>query len=81
LLAILTWKVRLLLTPAFLQTFDSNHDGFICSSELEHMLRLLGNKHVGTDEICKIIEAADKNADGKIDYDEFCSLMQQQTKD
>ncbi|KAH7474484.1 Calcium-dependent protein kinase 19 [Phytophthora ramorum] len=66
------------LKAAF-DTFDANHDGFICSSELAHILHLLGNKHISSDEICKIIEAADKNEDGKIDYDEFCALMQQNT--
>ncbi|KAJ8508249.1 hypothetical protein ON010_g18889 [Phytophthora cinnamomi] len=67
------------LKAAF-DTFDVNRDGFISSSELQHILHVLGNKHISRDEICKIIQAADKNADGKIDYDEFCALMQQQTK-
>lgn len=65
------------LKAAF-NTFDVNHDGFISSAELEHILHVLGNKRISKDEICKIIEAADKNDDGKIDYDEFCSLMQLQ---
>ncbi|RLN94626.1 hypothetical protein BBJ28_00012142 [Nothophytophthora sp. Chile5] len=57
--------------------FDENHDGFISSAELEHMLHLLSKKSVSSDEIRKLIQAADKNGDGKIDYDEFCALMQQ----
>ncbi|KAF4031615.1 EF-hand domain pair [Phytophthora infestans] len=65
------------LKAAF-DTFDVNHDGFISSSELEHILHVLGNKHINNEETCKIIQAADKNEDGKIDYDEFCALMQQQ---
>ncbi|KAG3020710.1 hypothetical protein PC121_g425 [Phytophthora cactorum] len=65
------------LKAAF-DTFDVNHDGFITSSELEHILHVLGNKHISNEETCKIIQAADKNEDGKIDYDEFCALMQQQ---
>ncbi|KAG7393841.1 hypothetical protein PHYPSEUDO_000018 [Phytophthora pseudosyringae] len=65
------------LKAAF-NTFDVNHDGFITSSELEHILYVLGNKHISNEEACKIIQAADKNEDGKIDYDEFCALMQQQ---
>ncbi|ETK92573.1 CAMK protein kinase [Phytophthora nicotianae] len=65
------------LKAAF-DTFDVNHDGFITSSELEHILHVLGNKHISNDEICKIIQTADKNEDGKIDYNEFCALMQQQ---
>ncbi|POM69230.1 Protein Kinase [Phytophthora palmivora] len=67
------------LKAAF-DTFDVNHDGFITSSELEHILHVLGNKHINNEETCKIIKAADKNEDGKIDYDEFCALMQQQSK-
>ncbi|GMF10126.1 unnamed protein product [Phytophthora lilii] len=60
--------------------FDENRDGFISSSELEHILHVIGNKNVSREEICKIIAAADKNEDGKIDYNEFCALMQQQAK-
>eukprot|EP00644_Phytophthora_capsici_P014908 jgi/Phyca11/126856/e_gw1.65.57.1 len=66
------------LKAAF-DTFDVNHDGFITSAELEHILHVLGNKHISNEETCKIIQAADKNEDGKIDYEEFCTLMQQQT--
>ncbi|EGZ15759.1 hypothetical protein PHYSODRAFT_315936 [Phytophthora sojae] len=72
------------LTPGDLKAafdaFDVNRDGFISSSELEHILHVLGNKHISRDEIYKILQAADKNEDGKIDYEEFCALMQQQTK-
>ncbi|KAL3671482.1 hypothetical protein V7S43_003404 [Phytophthora oleae] len=66
------------LKAAF-DTFDVNHDGFITSVELEHILHVLGNKHISNEETCKILQAADKNEDGKIDYEEFCALMQQQT--
>ncbi|KAG7400853.1 hypothetical protein PHYBOEH_004064 [Phytophthora boehmeriae] len=67
------------LKAAF-DTFDANRDGYISSNELEHILHVLGNKRISRDDIGKIIQAADKNDDGKIDYDEFCDLMQQQTK-
>ncbi|CAH0518451.1 unnamed protein product [Peronospora belbahrii] len=67
------------LTAAF-DTFDENQDGFISSNELEHILHVLGNKRMSHEEICKLIESADKNEDGKIDYNEFCALMQQETK-
>ncbi|OWZ22711.1 CAMK protein kinase [Phytophthora megakarya] len=74
----LMWCKLLVLV---LQTFDVNHYGFISSSELEHILHVLSNKHINNEETCKIIQAADKNEDRKIDYDEFCALMQQQTQD
>ncbi|CAH0475879.1 unnamed protein product [Peronospora belbahrii] len=64
------------LTAAF-DTFDENQDGFISSNELEHILHVLGNKRMSHEEICKLIESADKNEDGKIDYNEFCALMQE----
>lgn len=54
-----------------------NHDGYITNSELKHILHVLGNKHVSNEEISKIIQAADENEDEKIDYDEFCAIMQQ----
>ncbi|TYZ64567.1 hypothetical protein PybrP1_008634 [[Pythium] brassicae (nom. inval.)] len=56
--------------------YDTNHDGFISSSELEYMLHLLGKRKFSRHEIASMIEAADSNADGKIDYAEFCQLMQ-----
>lgn len=40
------------------------------------MLRLLSNKQLTSAEIHGIIRAADKNGDGKIDFQEFCSIMQ-----
>ncbi|CAI5740315.1 unnamed protein product [Hyaloperonospora brassicae] len=64
------------LKAAF-DTFDANHDGLISSSELEHVFHVLGNKRMSDGEICKIIDGADKNEDGMIDYTEFCALMQQ----
>uniref|UniRef100_K3WGP0 Uncharacterized protein n=1 Tax=Globisporangium ultimum (strain ATCC 200006 / CBS 805.95 / DAOM BR144) TaxID=431595 RepID=K3WGP0_GLOUD len=55
--------------------YDTNHDGFISSSELAYMLHLLG-KHTFTDEdVASIIDVADTNHDGQIDYAEFCQLM------
>ncbi|DBA00005.1 TPA: hypothetical protein N0F65_002008 [Lagenidium giganteum] len=63
------------LRAAF-KIFDSNQDGFISSSELEYMMHLLGNTTISTQEIERIIQAADCNGDGKIDFEEFCGLMQ-----
>lgn len=40
------------------------------------MLHLLGKRRFSSHEISSMIDAADSNADGKIDYVEFCQLMQ-----
>lgn len=64
-----------ILNPV-LQIYDTNHDGFISSSELEYMLHLLGKRKFSRHEVTSMIEAADNNEDGKIDYTEFCQLMQ-----
>lgn len=40
------------------------------------MLHLLGNKRRTAAEISSIIQAVDENGDGKIDFKEFCALMQ-----
>lgn len=59
-----------------MQIFDSNGDGFISSDELDYMLHLLSNKRLTGAEIRGIIQAADQNGDGKIDFHEFCAIMQ-----
>jgi calmodulin len=64
-----------LLTRALLQIFDSNGDGVIQSDELRHVMFLLGNTAITEAEAAQIIEAADENGDGQIDFQEFQTLM------
>ncbi|XP_060556910.1 uncharacterized protein LOC132717165 [Ruditapes philippinarum] len=57
------------LKTAF-QVLDLDQDGFITREELSHALSKTGDQFTD-DEISDIIERADKNKDGKIDYNEF----------
>lgn len=46
-------------------------DGFIDAKDLEH--------HLGRSSgVAALIKEADKNKDGKIDYQEFCDLLKSQ---
>lgn len=53
--------------------FDRNNDGFIDKYELKSVMRRLGS-NLRDEDILKMIKDADKNQDGRIDYDEFISL-------
>nr|XP_039258733.1 EF-hand calcium-binding domain-containing protein 7-like [Styela clava] len=61
------------LLSAF-KKIDSNRDGFISHSELHEVLTSQGEKMTEM-EVRKIIDDADVNRDGKLDYEEFCTLM------
>lgn len=49
-------------------SFDRDGDGFITADELKMKL---GSQA----DVSQLIAAADKNGDGKIDYQEFCELV------
>lgn len=53
---------------------DLNQDGFISHSELYKVLTSQGEK-MSASEVRKIIDDADVNRDGKLDYGEFCTMM------
>lgn len=57
------------LKTAF-KVLDMDQDGYITVEELRHALSKSGD-HFTEQEIKDIIKAADKNHDGKIDYNEF----------
>ena len=63
------------LTP-FLTVYGLRQDGngYIDRHELAIMLRFMGES-ISEDEIKDIIEEADKDKDGLIDYSEFYSMM------
>ena len=48
--------------------FDRNNDGFIDKYELKSVMRRLGS-NLRDEDILKMIKDADKNQDGRIDYD------------
>ncbi|XP_052762134.1 neo-calmodulin-like [Mya arenaria] len=52
------------------RVLDTNNDGYITADELKHALTGAGDHFTDT-EIANIIDRADKNHDGKIDYKEF----------
>lgn len=58
--------------------FDQDNDGFISKSEIKKMLKTMGRKP-SRDELRDMINEADENEDGKIDFGEFERLMKTQT--
>ena len=58
------------------KAFDRNGSGFISGSELQHIMKHLGEKL--TDDwflLDEMIAEADKDGDGEINYEEFLSIM------
>lgn len=54
-------------------TYDENGDGFICKTELENFMKKL-DINVSEDELSIMIESADRNEDGYVDFEEFIEL-------
>jgi len=49
------------------RVFDKNGDGYISTSELRQVMLTLGEK-VSDDELAEMIQEADFNGDGRVDY-------------
>jgi calmodulin len=62
------------LLEAF-RIFDRNGDGFITEEELRQALLNLGERLTG-EQIKDMLNAADKDGNGLIDYSEFVAMMQ-----
>eukprot|EP00440_Ansanella_granifera_P034636 gb/GFBE01037576.1/.p1 GENE.gb/GFBE01037576.1/~~gb/GFBE01037576.1/.p1 ORF type:complete len:171 (+),score=41.77 gb/GFBE01037576.1/:1-513(+) len=56
------------------ESWDTDGDGYITKSELERVLVLL-NPSFTKKDMTKLMKAADKNGDGKIDYEEFTAWL------
>ena len=56
------------LMKAF-RRLDTNNDGYITADELSKMLTRRGDR-MSQEEVRAIIEQADQNGDGKLDYSE-----------
>ncbi|XP_061172568.1 uncharacterized protein LOC133181934 isoform X2 [Saccostrea echinata] len=61
------------LKKAF-RVLDINGDGFISKEELREVLTKMGET-LTDQEVDEMMEKADKNKDGKIDYDEYVDVM------
>ena len=61
------------LREAF-RVFDKDGNGFITSAELKYYLTNLGEK-MTDDEVNKLIQEADIDGDGQINYEEFVKRM------
>ncbi|WAR18684.1 CALM-like protein [Mya arenaria] len=55
--------------------FDKDNNGYIDPKELTRVLTGLGEK-MKREEVQEMFKSADKNADGKIHYEEFVELFQ-----
>jgi len=54
--------------------FDKDGNGFISAQELRTIMTSFG-EHLSSEEADEMIECADINGDGKIDYEEFARMM------
>jgi len=63
------------LREAF-KMFDRNKDGYIDLNELKKVTSLIGTTLTSAD-LCKFMSEADKDGNGKIDYEEFVDMMKQ----
>lgn len=54
--------------------FDKDGNGYISAAELKHVMLSLGEK-LTDEEIEEMINEADANNDGQVDYDEFVKMM------
>ena len=54
--------------------FDQNKDGYIKSSELGNMMRLVGCNPTEA-EVKKLMQCYDKNNNGTIEFDEFITML------
>ena len=56
------------------KVFDKDGNGLISAAELRHVLTNLGAK-LTDDDVDEIIRKADINGDGKVNYQEFVTMM------
>ncbi|XP_033727387.1 neo-calmodulin-like [Pecten maximus] len=62
------------LAAAF-ELFDKDNNGLIDAKEFTEIVKNLGCDPLGDKEIAEMMEVADTNKDGKIDYREFCGIL------
>jgi len=67
-------KVREDEMRAAFKVFDIDGNGTIDEKELRATMKKLG-ENLSDDDVKAMIKAADKNNDGKVDYEEFIKMM------
>jgi calcium-binding protein CML len=60
---------------AAFHVFDSDGNGFISADELHRVLSGLGEKNLTIDDCRSMINAVDRNGDGRVDFAEFQCMM------
>lgn len=63
------------LREAF-RVFDKDGNGYISSSELRHVMNMLGEK-LSDYEVGEMVKEADLDGDGMVNYEEFVAMMVQ----
>ena len=54
--------------------FDKNGDGFVDFNELKEVLLSLGEDNITDQDVQDMIDEADLNDDGKVDFDGMCHM-------
>ena len=63
------------------EMFDKDKDGAISAKELANVIETLVGQKPSMDEITSMIKEVDLNSDGKIELDEFITLMSRNSPD
>eukprot|EP01096_Ripella_sp_DP13-Kostka_P011877 TRINITY_DN4884_c0_g1_i1.p1 TRINITY_DN4884_c0_g1~~TRINITY_DN4884_c0_g1_i1.p1 ORF type:complete len:171 (-),score=82.31 TRINITY_DN4884_c0_g1_i1:52-498(-) len=62
------------------QLIDTDHSGYIEASELTKVLGLLGDTKPSAKKVERLLKLADTDGDGRINFKEFCHIMQHDRK-
>ncbi|KAK1285581.1 putative calcium-binding protein CML25 [Acorus calamus] len=67
------------LREAF-RVFDADENGYISAEELRRVLVGLGHGECGLRECARMIRGVDRDGDGRVDFEEFRSMMTSSTR-
>ncbi|PHU05955.1 putative calcium-binding protein CML35 [Capsicum chinense] len=60
--------------------FDVDHDGKITAEELFNVFSMIGDGRCTLEDCKRMIRGVDKNGDGFVCFEDFCVMMEQQTR-